>query len=101
MCHCIQYSCTLDREIRCFTLCKKSVILHKLSYTGPTLLNIGCIGRHVSSSLSDVTKRQNDVSFIQDGGHKCSVFKGKNRFILAPAPKSMQEKESNMRLWIG
>ena len=73
------YSCTLDREIRCFTLCKKFVILHKLSYTGPTscYFNIGCIGRHVISSLSDVTKRQNDVSFIHDGGLKCRILKGK------------------------
>ena len=34
--HKTRNSCTLDREIRCFTLCKKFVILHKLSYTGPT-----------------------------------------------------------------
>ena len=72
-------SCTLDREIRCFTLCKKFVILHKLSYTGPTscYLTLVVLGRHVISSLSDVTKRQNDVSFIQDGGLKCRVLKGK------------------------
>ena len=29
------------------------------------------------------------------------VFKGKDGFIKALAPKCMQEKESNMRLWIG
>ena len=65
------------------------------------LLNIGCIGRDVISSLIDVTKGQHDVSFIQDGGLKCRVLKGRNGFILALAPKSMQEKESNMRLCIG
>ena len=32
----LDFSCTPDREIQCFTLCKKFVILHKLSYTGPT-----------------------------------------------------------------
>ena len=66
---------------------KSDVILHR---THVLLLNIGCIGRHVIL-LSDVTK---------DGGRKCRVFKGKNGFIKALAPKSMQEKESNMRLWI-
>ena len=45
-------------------------------------------------------KRQNDVSFNPDGRRKCRVFKGKNGFIKALAPKSMQEKKFNMRLWI-
>ena len=54
------------------------VILHR-AYV--LLLNIGCIGRHVILSLSDVTKRQNDVSFIQDGGLKCRVLKGKMDLI--------------------
>ena len=45
-------------------------------------------------------KRQNDVSFNQDGGRKYRVLKAKNGFIKALAPKSMQEKESNMRLRI-
>ena len=40
-------------------------------------------------------KRQNDVSFNQDGGRKCTVFTDKTL-----APKSMQEKESNVHLWI-
>ena len=64
-------------------------------------LTLVVLGVTYISSLSDVTKRQNDVSFIQDGGLKRSVLKGKNGFILASAGKSMQEKESNMRLWIG
>ena len=32
-----------------------------------------CIGRHVISQLSDVTIHKIDVSFNQDGGHKCRV----------------------------
>ena len=45
-------------------------VINLLSYTSHLLrrahvllLNIGCIGRHVTSLLSDVSKRQNDVSF--------------------------------------
>ena len=38
-----------------------------------------------------------DVCFLQDGGCKCRVFKGKIDLIQVLAPKSMQEKESNMR----
>ena len=32
------FSCIPDREIQCFTLCKKFVILHMLSYTGASLV---------------------------------------------------------------
>ena len=48
-------------------------------------------------SLS-VSQRQNDISFLQDGRHKCRIFQGKPEFIQALAPKSRQEKESNMKL---
>ena len=50
------------------------------------LFYIGCIGRHVMSSLSDVTKCQNDVSFIKDGGRECMVFKGKTGVIIQEHP---------------
>ena len=46
-------------------------------------VNIGCIGRHVISSLCDVRKRQ----FIQNGGRKYRVFKSKTELIKALAPK--------------
>ena len=45
-------------------------------------------------------KSQNDISFNHGGGSKCRVFKSKNGFIKALTPKSMQEKESTMLLWI-
>ena len=32
-----EFSCTPDRGSGCFTLCKKFVILHMLSYTGASL----------------------------------------------------------------
>ena len=35
------------------------------------LLNIGCIGRHVTSTLSDVTIMS---VLFQDGGRKCQVM---------------------------
>ena len=65
------------------------------------LLSIRCIGRHVILSLSDVTKTSEVVSFIQDGGRKCRVFNGKTGVIKALANQGVQEKQSNMRLWIG
>ena len=45
------------------------------------LLNAGCIGHHVTSSLIDVTKRSNDVSFIQIDGRKCRAYKHKLNFF--------------------
>ena len=42
------FSCTPERDIRSFTLGKKLVILPKANIF---LLNIGCIRRHVISSL--------------------------------------------------
>ena len=38
------------------------------------LLNIGGIGHHIISLLEDVKNPENDVSFLQDGVHKCRVF---------------------------
>ena len=60
-------------------------------------LKIGCIGCH------ETQKRQNDVSFNQmvDVYVNAGYFLGKTEFIKTLAPESVQEKESNMSLWIG
>ena len=42
-----------------------------------------------------------NVGVFKGKNGNVGVFKGKNEFIKALAPKSMQEKESNMHLWIG
>ena len=57
------------------------------------LLNIGCIGCHVISSLSDVTyagMRQNNVSFTQDGRHLKVKLDLLKRWHLKYARKRIQ-----------
>ena len=96
-------------------MCKKFVILHKLSHTGPTSCyltfnwlyrtshNFIVKWRHKNIRMMSVLFKMADINVgvLKGKNGNVGVFKGKNGFIKALAPKSMQEKESNMHLWIG
>ena len=65
------------------------------------LLNIGCIGLHVISYISDVKNVKMTSVLFKMADVNVEYLKGQIVFIKVLEPKSMQQKESNMRLWIG
>ena len=67
----MKYSYILAHQIEQsdFTLCKKFVILHRLSYTGPRLVTLHWLYRTSRNFVVKQLhkKRQNDISYNQDG----------------------------------